>query len=69
MKQRYEIVIQGHLAPGWAANFVGLEVICQPNGSTLLCGDLPDQPALYGLILQLRDLGFTLVSVRAADNE
>jgi len=43
-----------------------MEVICLPNGTTLLCGDLPDQPALYGLILHLRDLGITLLSVQAA---
>jgi hypothetical protein len=63
MKQRYEIIIHGSLSHEWAVIFNGMEVICLPNGNTLINGVLPDQAALYGLLMQLRDLGMTLISV------
>jgi hypothetical protein len=65
MKQHYEITISGHLTPNWTAFFEGMDIHCKPDGTTLLSGMLPDQPALYGILLQLRDLGFTLISVHS----
>ncbi len=69
MVQRYEIVIRGRLTEQWSTVFDGMEVIFLPDGNTCLTGDLPDQSALYGLLMQLRDLGLTLVSVSAVDKE
>jgi hypothetical protein len=66
MDQRFEIRIHGHLTPDWSAVFEGMEVICQPDGDTLICGSLPDQSALYGLLMRLRDLGLTLISINSA---
>jgi hypothetical protein len=63
MIQRYEITIRGHLTPDWESVFEGMEVICLPNGNTLIAGNLADQADLYGLLMQLRDLGMTLISV------
>jgi hypothetical protein len=63
MNQHFEITIRGHLTPEWAVVFDGMEVICLPDGNTLITGNLPDQSALYGLLMQLRDLGMTLISV------
>ncbi len=63
MVQRYEIVVHGHLTQDWESVFEGMEVICLSEGSTLITGNLPDQAALYGLLMQLRDLGMTLISV------
>ena len=63
MNQRYEIVIHGHLTPQWTAIFDRLEVTCLPDGNTLIAGWLPDQSALYGLLMRLRDLGMILISV------
>ncbi len=63
MDIRYEIVISGHLPPQWAAAFDGMELYCRNNGQTAISGFLPDQSALYGLLLHLRDLGLTLISV------
>ncbi|HEY3291751.1 MAG TPA: hypothetical protein VGK87_16580 [Anaerolineae bacterium] len=63
MDQYFEIVISGHLTTQWAAVFDGLEVICLAEGNTLIRGYLPDQAALYGVIMQLRDLGLTLISI------
>jgi hypothetical protein len=40
-----------------------MEVICLPDGNTRIIGSLPDQSALYGLLMRLRDFGLALVSV------
>jgi hypothetical protein len=63
MNQRYEITIRGYLTPEWTVVFDGMDVIGLSNGNTLITGNLPDQAALYGLLMQLRDLGMTLISV------
>ncbi len=55
MSQRYEMVIHGRLPPQW--------LTCLPNGNTCIAGSLPDQSALYGLLMRLRDFGLTLISV------
>ena len=34
---------------------------------TIISGLLPDQPALYGLLAKIRDLGLCLISVRQLD--
>ncbi len=63
----YEIRVHGHLSPEWTAVFEGMKICCLEDGDTTLTGPLPDQSALYGLLLHLRDLGLTLVSVNPAD--
>jgi hypothetical protein len=60
----YQIRIQGHLHDRWAARFAPLTLTRLPSGETLLSGELTDQGALYGVLLQLRDLGLTLTEVR-----
>lgn len=63
MSQRYEIVIHGLLPPQWNITFEGLEVCDLENGNTCIAGSIPDQSALYGLLMRLRDFGLTLISV------
>jgi hypothetical protein len=60
----YEIRVQGHLAARRFRRFEGLTVAHQPNGDTVLVGPVRDQPALYGLLLWLHNLGVPLLSVR-----
>lgn len=60
---RYEIRVQGHLAPRWAAWFDGMTLTAQDNGSTLIHGTIADQSALHGLLRKLSDIGLPLVSV------
>jgi hypothetical protein len=68
MRQQCEIIINGHLPPQWMVAFEGMDVIYLPDGSsTCITGSLPDQSALYGLLMRLRDLGINLVSVKAID--
>lgn len=58
----YSIRIQGHLDPDWSEWLQGLTIAHDPNGSTVLMGSL-DQAALFGVLIKIRDLGLTLISV------
>jgi hypothetical protein len=43
-------------------------VTWQADGTTLLSGPVSDQPALFGILRRVRDLGLTLVSVIQLNN-
>ena len=62
----YQICIEGHVDARWAVLFPGMTLAHQFLGAlpvTMLCGMVSDQPALYGILNQLRDLGATLVAL------
>jgi len=61
---QYHVTIQGHMNPRWAERFEGMEIRHEQDGTTTLIGTLPDQAALYGLIIKLRDMGLKLLAVR-----
>ena len=64
----YRIRVKGHLSEQWANWFDGLTLENLPDGDAVLSGRLPDQPALYGVLNRIRDIGLTLISVnRVAD--
>ena len=63
MSDAYEIRIQGHLEPRWASWFDGLTLTQDPDGTTVIRGEVADQAALHGLIQKVRDIGLPLVSV------
>ena len=60
---RVEIRIQACIDESWSEWFDGFEISHPAQGETVLTGSVPDQPALYGLIAKLRDLGLPLHSV------
>ncbi len=60
---RYEIRVQGHLAPRWTAFFDGMALTSQGDGTTVISGPIADQSALHGLLRKLSDIGLPLVSV------
>jgi hypothetical protein len=60
---RYEIRVEGTLGEEWSAWFGGLHVASE-GSDTVICGVVLDQPALHGLLNQIRDLGLCLISVR-----
>jgi hypothetical protein len=62
----YRICIQGHLGPSWQERFAGLRLEQQEAGTTLLSGELPDQAALHGLLLQIVRLGLVLLSLEVS---
>jgi len=60
---RYEIRLEGHLAPRWATWFDDMAVSNQSDGTTVIRGHVTDQAALHGLLQKIRDIGLPLVSV------
>ena len=50
----------------WEAWLGGLQVKSE-GMQTIISGLLPDQPALYGLLAKIGDLGLCLISVRQLD--
>jgi hypothetical protein len=62
--ERFKIVVKGRIDKEWAEWFGEME-IHYDEGSTILTGDLPDQPALHGILNQIRDLNLTLISVNS----
>jgi hypothetical protein len=67
MATQYEIRVRGHLRQAWSEWFAGLEIERRSDGTTALTGPLPDQAALFGVLIKLRDLGLTLVSIVELD--
>lgn len=59
----YQIRLQGHLGPQWAAWFEDLTITLEENGETVLTGPVVDQAALYGLLRKVHNLGMPLLSV------
>ena len=60
---QYQIKIRPALDATWNEWFVPLEILPQPDGTTLLSGDLPDQTALHSLLNKIRNLNLELLSV------
>jgi hypothetical protein len=62
---RYTIRVKDHLEPFWQARFDNLTIAREQDGTTMLSGLIPDQAALYGILVKMRDLGLTLLSLEA----
>ncbi len=64
----YRIRVQGRLDASWAdwLNVISIKVTRKASHSpvTTLTGEVADQPALYGLLAHLRDLGLPLLLVQ-----
>lgn len=65
--QYYEIRIEGHLGESWSTWFEGMMICLEENRETVIAGQLPDQSALHGVLMKIRDLGLTLVEVKRVD--
>ena len=63
----YQIRLKGHLTSHWKGWFDGLTITLEEDGNTILSGPVVDQPALYGLLKKIRDLGLPLLSVNSVD--
>lgn len=61
--RRYEIRLDGHLGPKWAAWFDGLTLVTEDGGTTAIRGEVVDEAALHGLLRKVRDTGLRLLSV------
>jgi len=61
----------GRIKNGWSDYLSGLqEALIQADGATIieLTGTVPDQPALFGLLSHIRNLGLPLISVEYLEN-
>ncbi len=65
----YEIVVEDNLHPRWSEWFEGLDLQSLPGHQTRISGELPDQSALHGILMKIRDLGLTLVSVNRKETQ
>jgi hypothetical protein len=59
----YRLRVKGHLRPEWSEWFDGMTLTPEANGDTTISGPVVDQPALHALLVKVRDLGLTLISV------
>ena len=61
----YQIIVKGHINTDWSAYLGGLTITPtdHPLPTTTLSGELVDQAALIGVINNLYNLGYTLLSV------
>lgn len=66
---RYCIRVNGYLRPEWSDWFGGMLISWEKDGDTVLAGPVTDQAALHGLLIKIRDLGLTLISVERIDAE
>jgi pimeloyl-ACP methyl ester carboxylesterase len=61
------IRVKGYLDASWQPWFAPLQIRYEPAGTTVLSGALPDQPALYGVLLKIDRLGLTLLALESDD--
>lgn len=65
----YRIRVAGHLDLEWAGWLGNMEIEHLPDGTTRLSGQMPDQAALYGCLLKLRDAGISLISIQLENTQ
>jgi hypothetical protein len=63
----YRLQVDGHLDDHWSAWFGDLTLTHESDGTTSLSGLVSDQAELHGLLMKVRDLGVTLISVQVID--
>jgi hypothetical protein len=63
MPTYYQIKIKGHLEDRWSEWFNNLTITNVANGEAILSGSLPDQAALHGVLIKIRDLGLPLLAI------
>ena len=63
MTTYYQITLRGHLDTHWSAWFDNMTISNEANGEAVLYGPLPDQAALHGVLIKIRDLGLPLLAI------
>jgi hypothetical protein len=67
--QTVEIRVKGHIDTDWSDWFEGLTIRHIEPDETILLGAVVDQAALYGVLVKLRNLGLSLLSVKSIEPE
>jgi hypothetical protein len=57
------IRLKEQLDLSWQEWLAGLTILHDASGTTLLTGSVPDQAALYGVLMTLRRLNLTLLEL------
>ena len=65
--QRVEIVVKKRIDFNWSEWFEGMTIEHTDQDETILSGTVVDQAALYGLLVKLRNLGLSLVSINSVE--
>lgn len=60
----YQIRVKGHLDHTLTDWFAPLQIVNEPNGEAILTGSIRDQAELYGILVKLDNLNFTLIAVQ-----
>jgi hypothetical protein len=63
----YRIKLKGHLDPKWSDWFEQMAISIEGD-HTIMTGALADQAALHGLLIRIRDLNLTLLSVEPLES-
>jgi hypothetical protein len=63
VRHQVRLRVQGELPGTWSSVFSDLAVTAEPDGTTLVSGELADQAAVHGLLAAIRDLGLSLITV------
>ena len=64
----YQIRVRGLLDHHWKEWLDGFNISYEKQGITVLVGKVIDQPQLHGLLIKIRDLGISLVSVEEIED-
>ena len=67
MPAGYQLRVDGHLDDHWSPWFGDLTLTHEKDGTTSISGLVSDQAELHGLLMKVRDLGITLISVEVID--
>lgn len=62
---KIEIRVKGQIDEHWSNWFEGMTITHTEQGETVLTGTVVDEPAMYGLLAKIRDLGLQLISVNS----
>ena len=65
----YTIRVRNHLDPSWSDTLGGIAITHDPDGTSRLDGDLPDQTALIAVLTRLNSLGVTVLSVAQSNRQ
>jgi hypothetical protein len=64
----YRVVVDGELSNDVERAFEGM-ILSRETGRTVLVGTMRDQAQLQAVLQRISDLGLTLLSVRALDDD
>lgn len=67
-EREYRLTVEGELSDRMCPAFEGM-TLTREHGNTVLAGRVRDQSALHGLLQRVSDLGLTLLSAVAVEEE